>query len=78
MREMAKEEAERLYASQMQLSITHAVEEALSDMYQPCFESLKEDLRHSSYVFMQLVLTKWAHNEVIYAMFDQSAEPWTQ
>lgn len=71
---MAKEEAERLYASRMQASITQAAEEALLGIFQTSFEPLKGSLMNNFYVFIKHMLMETAQNGALVDLFDQSIE----
>lgn len=74
MREMAREEAERLYSERMQVSISKAAEDALSGNFQTGFELLKGGLKNKSYIFMEHGLTEMTHNEALDNLFDRTIE----
>lgn len=78
MRETAREGAEHLYTDRTQASIAKVAEEALSDIIWMGFESLKDDLKKSSYVFLEHASTDTAHKCVLNDSLDQSIERWTQ
>lgn len=71
---MVREKAERLYPHRLQAFITKATEDALLKILQTGFESLKGGLMNNSYVFIEHVVTKMAHNGALDELFDRSIE----
>lgn len=75
---LAREEAERLYASPIQASIMQAIEEALHDIFQTGIKLLKGGLKNSPNVFVKHMLTVMAYNGSQEDLFNCSIKSWTQ
>lgn len=58
---MAKEKAEHIYAIRTNVSITRAVEQALSNAFKILFKSKIASLKGTAYYFFESVLTESAH-----------------
>lgn len=74
MRQLAREEAERIYASRVQSSLTKATEEVLSDAFQAGFESLNRELKNTYYIFIDTMLTEMAYNGSLDDLLGRSIE----
>lgn len=78
MRLMAQEEAECIYASRVNPSMTRAAEGALSDVFQVGFDSANAGLKISSHHLVESVLTEMAQKDALDEVFDRSIDRWTQ
>lgn len=77
-RQMAREEAERLYECRVEQSMRKATQDALSDRFMAGIDSQKSRIKNSSYVFIETVLTEIVDNESLDDLFKRNVKPWTQ
>lgn len=78
MQRIAQDEGERIYASQVNASMTRAAVEALSDVFLLRIDSAKAGLKQSSYHFVESVLMRIAEKGALNEVFDRTIGRWTQ
>lgn len=78
MRNLYKDEADRIHGRNMNPFMMKATEEGLSDAFRVSLEAANNGLKNFSFHFIKTVLTKMARSESLDYLFEQNLRKWTQ